>query len=343
MKKLQNTVYITTEGSWLGKEHDTMVVRHDEETLARVPLHAVSSIVCFGQVGCSPWLMEACTGRGITITYCTRNGRFQARVEGRLSGNVTLRRQQYRRCDNAEYSALTARHIVAAKLANARTVLQRALRDHNVVTGNAELEQTTQRLKSVIRRTIRSNDIDEIRGFEGEGAREYFHVFDHLLTITEENFRFERRSRRPPLNNINCLLSFVYTLLVNDCRSAVEAVGLDSQAGYLHRDRPGRPSLALDMMEEFRAPLADRLVCSLVNRRQLDARSFKHSQAGGVILNDDARKTVISAWQERKQDEIMHPFLKEKIPIGIAFHAQAQLLARFIRGELDAYPAFLWK
>jgi CRISPR-associated protein Cas1 len=343
MKKLLNTVYVTTAGAWLAKENETMVVRQDEEILGRVPLHAIGSVVCFGNVSCSPWLMEACCSKGIAISWFTATGKFLARVEGRASGNILLRRQQYRNCDDADFSMQVTRHIVAAKLANSRNILQRALRDHSETMDADAVRNAVSRLKSTIRRTLLAEDIYVIRGLEGEGAREYFAVFDELITVRDEVFRFEKRTRRPPMNNINCLLSFVYTLLVHDCRSAVEAVGLDSQAGYLHRDRPGRPSLALDIMEEFRAPLADRLVCSLINRQQIGGSDFHKSLSGGVQMKDTARKTLLTAWQLRKQDEIQHPFLNEKVPIGVCFHLQAQLFARYTRGELDAYPAFLWK
>lgn len=343
MKRLLNTLYVTTQGAYLARDGETVIVRIEEETALRVPVHTLGSIVCFGRVSCSPPLMGLCGERGVAISFLSENGRFYARIEGPVSGNVLLRREQYRRADSAEASAEIARAVVAAKIANCRTVLLRAARDHADNIDIAPLEAAADNLAAVIGELAEPVPLDVVRGCEGRAARAYFDVFDSLITSQKDDFFFRDRSRRPPLDNMNALLSFYYTLLAHDVRAALEAVGLDPQVGFLHRDRSGRPSLALDLMEELRPVLADRLALSLVNRQQVKARDFHRSESGAVTMSDDARKEVLIAYQKRKQEEIHHPFLDEKIAIGLLPHAQALLLARHIRGDLDAYPPFFWR
>jgi CRISP-associated protein Cas1 len=343
LKKHLNTLYVTTQGAYLSKEGETVLVSVDGEKRLQVPVHTLGGIVCFGRVMCSPFLMGFCAENNVGLSFLTENGRFLARVQGPVSGNVLLRREQYRRADDPNFSADMARFILTAKIANSRTVLQRALRDHGNKIAQAGVERTVALLGEALKRLEGIDDLDALRGVEGETARCYFGVWDHLLTNQKEAFFFKGRNRRPPLDNVNCLLSFVYTLLLHDIRSALEGVGLDPAVGFLHRDRPGRPGLALDLMEEFRPFLADRLVLSLINLGQVNAKGFTSSETGAVTMGDDTRKEVIVSYQKRKQDEILHSFMGEKVQIGILFHIQALLLARYLRGDLDGYPPFVWR
>ena len=344
MKKLLNTIYVTTEGAALRKDGENLVAEVDGSERARVPLHMLSSVVVFGAIHITPALMGACAGAGITVILLERNGRFLARIEGPVTGNVLLRRAQYRASDAAEE---IVRSMVIGKIANQRAVLMRALRDYGEEYGEADREaiaDVTDRLARIIRRVeLSDGTIDRMRGSEGEAANLYFSVFDHLIRSPDAELRWTGRSRRPPLDPANAVLSFQYTLLTHDCRAACESVGLDPAVGFLHRDRPGRPSLALDLMEELRPVLADRLALSLINRRQLRARDFETRDGGAVLLSDDGRKTVLTAWQERKKEERLHPFLEEKAPLGLVPYLQAQMLARHLRGDLDAYPPWFWK
>lgn len=344
MKKLLNTVYITTEGASLRKDGENLVAEVEGTERARVPFHMLASIVVFGGIYVSPALMAATASAGITLVLLDRNGRFQARIEGPVSGNVLLRRAQYKASDAA---VEIVRSIVVGKVMNQRSVLMRALRDYGDEYAEAvrqAIASVTQRLARIIRRADLSDDtVELLRGAEGEAANLYFSVFDHMIRSPDPELRWRGRSRRPPLDPINALLSFLYTLLTHDCRSACESIGLDPAVGFLHRDRPGRPSLALDLMEELRPVLADRLALSLINRRQLRAADFETRDGGAVIMSDEARKTVLTAWQERKKEERLHPFLDEKVPLGLVPYLQAQMLARHLRGDLDAYPPWLWK
>lgn len=344
MKKLLNTLYVTTPGAGLRKDGENVVVEVDGAERGRVPLHLLGSLVAFGPIWASPALMEACGRGGVTLVFLDRNGRFQARVEGPVSGNVLLRRAQYRASDAA---ADIVAGLVAGKVANQRAVLLRSLRDHGDTAEPADraaVEGAAARLADILRRLSRPGlSVDHLRGLEGEAGNAYFSVFDRLIRSPDPELRFRGRSRRPPLDPVNALLSFFYTLLVHDCRAALESVGLDPAVGFLHRDRPGRPSLALDLMEELRPVLADRLTLSLLNRRQLRAGDFRTADGGAVLLTDDARKLALTAWQERKREERQHPFLGEKAPLGLVPYLQAQLLARHLRGDLDAYPPWFWK
>jgi CRISPR-associated protein Cas1 len=343
MKKHLNTLFVTTQGAYLAKEGETVVVKVNQEIRLRVPIHTIGGIVCFGNVSCSPFLMGFCGENGVGISFLSEYGRFLARVQGPVSGNVLLRREQYRRADDQEYSAQMAKAFVTAKIANCRTVLQRVLRDHAQKLDDDTLRRSISDLSRTLTSLELNQSLDSVRGLEGDAAHTYFSVFDHLIVAQKESFTFQERNRRPPLDNVNCLLSFLYTLLMHDCRSALESVGLDPAVGFLHRDRPGRPSLALDIMEEFRPFLADRLTLSLINLRQVQDKGFNKTEAGAVMMNDETRRTLLVAYQERKQEEIQHPFLDEKVTIGLLFHVQALLLARCLRGDLDGYPPFIWK
>jgi len=343
MKKHLNTLFITTQGAYLSKEGETVLVRVEKETRLRVPVHTLGGIVCFGNVLCSPFLMGFCAERDVAISFLTEYGRFLARVQGPVSGNVLLRREQYRRADDMDVSARVARSILTGKVANSRAVLRRALRDHPEKLDSASVEEAVRRLGHSLENVQSGPPLDTLRGIEGEAAHAYFSVFDHLIVAQKESFGFRERNRRPPLDRVNCLLSFIYTLLMHDVRSALETVGLDPAVGFLHRDRPGRPGLALDMMEEFRPFLADRLTLSLINLNQVQQKGFTQSESGAVLMDDETRKAVLVAYQKRKQDEIYHPFIEEKVTLGLLFHMQALLLARFLRGDLDGYPPFIWK
>ncbi len=343
MKTHLNTLFITTQGAYLAREGETIIVRVEKETKLRVPIHMLAGIVCFGRVGASPALMGLCGERGIGLSFLSINGRFLARVQGPINGNVLLRRAQYRSADDSKASAALARGIVAGKLLNARTVLVRARRKQAGGPGHDALTHACVRLRDLINTVGSCTSVDIARGHEGEAARHYFGVFDHLVHSDDDRLRFERRSRRPPRNPVNALLSFLYTLLVHDVTSAIEGVGLDPAVGFLHRERPGRPSLALDLMEELRPVLADRVALSLLNRKQLQAKDFIISETGAVAMSDGARKIVLGTYQKRKQTDLRHPFLDEITTLGLVPHLQARLLARHLRGDLDAYPPFLAK
>jgi len=343
MKRLLNTLYITSSGAYLSREGETVVIRREDDSRLRVPLHTLSGIICFGHVMCSPQLMELCGERGVTLSFLSQSGRFWARVQGPVSGNVLLRREQYRQAEDPEASARLAWAVVAAKIANSRTVLLRAMRDYPDAEHVGKLQEAAGHLASILKSTPAQSPLDTVRGHEGEAARVYFGVFDHLIVAQKADFRFTQRSRRPPLDNLNAVLSFLYAILCHDAASALEGVGLDPAVGSLHRDRSGRPGLALDLMEEFRAYLADRLALSLVNRQQIRGAGFRRTDSGAVSMADDTRKTLITAYQKRKEEEIQHPFLGEKVPVGLLLHVQAMLLSRYLRGDLDAYPPFVWR
>jgi CRISP-associated protein Cas1 len=343
MKKHLNTLFVTSQGAYLSKEGETVVVKVEGEVRLRVPIHTIGGVVCFGNVGCSPFLMGFCGENGVAISFLSEHGRFLARVQGPVSGNVLLRREQYRKADDPATSADVARFVLTGKLANCRTVLQRALRDHGEKVNASALKVASGRMGYYLDQIPKESNLAVLRGLEGDAAHAYFGVFSELITAQKEDFSFEERNRRPPLDNVNSLLSFVYTLTMHDVRSAIEAVGLDPAVGFLHRDRPGRPSLALDLMEEFRPFLADRLVLSLINLRKVRKNGFTKSDSGAVLMSDDTRKEVLVSYQNRKQEEIVHPFLGERVAVGLLFHIQALLLARYVRGDLDGYPPFIWK
>lgn len=343
MKKLLNTLYVSTQGAYLFHEGESVVVRVEHEERLRVPIHHLGGLVCLGDVAVSSPLLGLCGERDVLVSLLSENGRFRARVQTGVSGNVLLRREQYRTTDHPAARLEIARSFVLGKLTNARSLLQRAVRDHGDKGGAEALQQAVLHLGGLLDAARRETSVDSLRGLEGDGARTYFEVLDHAITAQKDQFFMRSRSRRPPLDNFNALLSFIYTLLVHDAEAALEAVGLDPQVGFLHTERPGRPSLALDLIEEFRPFFADRLALSLVNLKQVQGSGFKTTESGGVIMDDDTRKTLLIAYQKRKQEEIMHPFLEESVSTGLLVHAQALLLARHIRGDLDAYPPFIWK
>lgn len=343
MKRHLNTLFVMTQGSYVSANRETVVVKVGEETKLRVPLHALGGVVCFGQVMTTPQLLGRCSERGIAISFLTQYGRFLASVRGVTSGNVLLRREQYRRADQPAGSLEIARVMVQAKLANSRTVLLRALRDYPESGGREALTAAASGLAQGVSQAGRASDLDALRGVEGDAASRYYMAFPHLIVAQEDDFRFSGRNRRPPRDPVNALLSFLYAMLAHDARAACEAVGLDGSVGFLHRDRPGRPGLALDLMEEFRAFLADRVVLSLINRKQVRPKGFEVSDGGGVRMDDTTRKTVLEVYQKRKMETITHPFLGEETTVGLLVHLQARLLARHLRGDLDCYPAFLWK
>jgi len=342
MKRHLNTLFVQTQGAYLKKDGEAVAVQIEKKTALRVPLHQLDSIATFGRVSASPFLQGACAEAGVSFSMLTRNGRFLAAVNGFTAGNVLLRREQYRRADDLAATLAVARPVVAAKIANCRTVLLRGARDRPAEAA-AALKKATVRMAGDAENAMNAPSLDVLRGIEGESAFAYFSAFNHLRAAGTDAFMFTQRSRRPPLDPVNALLSFIYTLLAHDCRSACESVGLDAQVGFLHRDRPGRPSLALDLMEAMRPVLGDRLALSLVNRKQLKANHFVAKESGGFTLTESGRKTVLTAYQERKKDELMHPFIGEVAELGLFPHLQARLLARHLRGDHDLYPEFIWR
>ena len=339
MRKLLNVLYVTVQGAYLAKDGETVAVRVEQETRLQVPVHTLEGIVCFGQVSMSPFLMGFCAEKNVGVSFLTEHGRFLARVVGAAHGNVLLRRTQYRNADDLAASGLLAQAVLLGKIANVRTVLLRAAREHP----SPALDAAVVALAHSLRIAESESSLDTLRGIEGDAAQNYFAVFNEMIVAQQQDFVFHERSRRPPLDNVNALLSFLYVLLAHDVASALETVGLDPAVGFLHRDRPGRSGLALDLMEELRPVLADRLVLSLINRRQVGPDGFTRSETGGIQMNDATRKEVLVAWQKRKQEEIQHPFLGERISLGLVPYVQALLMARHLRGDLDAYPAFFWR
>ena len=341
MKKLLNILYVQTQDTYLRKEGETVVVEKDREVKLRLPIHTLQGIVTFGNVMTSPFLLNLCAERGVCVSFMSESGRFLARVTGPISGNVLLRLAQTRAYEDAARKGGISRHFVIGKIMNARSVMLRRMRDHGETP---LLKEACEKMLDVIRR-IRDSEADaaRIRGLEGEAGAVYFSAFNELLLAGQETFAITSRNRRPPTDPMNALLSFLYTLLAHDCRGALESVGLDPQIGFLHEVRSGRPALALDLMEEFRAFLADRVALSLVNLRQLGAKDFKKTETGAVEMTEQARKTVLLMWQKKKQEIVMHPFLEEKTPIGLLPYTQALLLARYLRGDLDAYPPCIMK
>ncbi|ACO31466.1 MULTISPECIES: type I-C CRISPR-associated endonuclease Cas1c [Acidobacterium] len=343
MRPLLNTLFVTTQGSYLSRDGLTVSISVEREVRARVPIHTLNSIVCFGVVTCSPFVLQLASENGVSLVHLTEHGRFIARMQGRTQGNVLLRRTQFRTADDMSASARIARSILIGKVSNARTVLQRGARESESEVARERLEHAALRLARLMPDLARADDLDTLRGFEGDAAAIYFGAFDALIADPSDAFRFTGRSRRPPLDNVNALLSFLYALLASDVAAALETVGLDPQVGFLHRDRPGRASLALDLMEELRAPVADRVALSLINRRQVRSSGFERGDTGGITMADATRKAVLAEWQSRKTEEIRHPFLNEVVPIGLLPYVQSLLLARYLRGDLDGYPPMLWK
>ena len=343
MRKLLNTLFVTSPDAYLSRDGENVVVKIENKERFRIPVHNIEGIVSVGFMGASPSLMALCTERNVAMSFVSQGGKFLGRVTGAVSGNVLLRRKQYRIADDEEVSLGLAKLFVAGKVANSKSVLQRAIRDHSNVVNTDILEKAITTLANKQKQLLRAKSANELRGFEGESAMTYFSVFDQLILHQKNDFIMEGRNRRPPLDNVNAMLSYVYILLMHEVRAALETVGLDPCVGFFHVDRPGRQSLALDMMEEFRPFLADRLVLSLINRKQVTKSGFVKQPAGGIIMDDSTRKEVITAWQKRKQEEIIHPYIEEKIPIGLLPYCQALLMARYLRGDIDNYPVFIYR
>ncbi len=336
-------MYILSQDSYCRLDGENVVVVKEDDSTARFPLHTLESIVSFSYRGTSPGLMGACAQRGIDLSFFTPSGRFLAAVTGESRGNVLLRRQQYRLADNAAASCLIARGFVLGKVYNSRAVLERARRDHPQRVDVAALSRASQALAQALPQISEETDLESLRGLEGTAALQYFGVLDELILQGRELFSFDGRTRRPPRDPVNAMLSFAYTLLARNCASALSAVGLDPYVGFLHRDRPGRTSLALDLMEEQRSVMADRFVLTAINNRVIQPKHFDQQENGACLLTEEGRRAFLTAWQQRKQEVLTHPFLGEKIPWGLLPHVQALLLARTLRGDLDAYPPFLWK
>ena len=343
MRKLLNTLFVTSEDAYLTLDGENVVVNREKQEVARFPLHTLSGIIAFSYAGASPALMGGCAKRGVSLTFCTPIGRFLARSVGEENGNVLLRRMQYRAADNPAQSCRIARNMIFGKLYNARWSIERTKRDHALRVDPARLQAAIDQIKTLYPLVADEISMESLRGSEGIGAKAYFDVFDEMILQNKADFFFRERNRRPPLDNVNAMLSFAYSLLANDCAAALEAVGLDAYVGFLHRDRPGRTSLALDLMEELRPCFADRFVLSLINNRVMQKGDFEHTDSGAVLLTADGRKKFLQAWQERKRETITHPYLKEKLAWGLVPYVQALLLAQYLRDDLDAYPPFLWK
>lgn len=343
MRKLLNTLYITNQDAYLSLDGENIVVLYDEVVAGRVPLHNLESIVTMGYTGASPALMGKCAESNISLVFLKPSGKFLAKVTGKSYGNILLRREQYRVADNTELSLAISKNFIIGKIFNSRSVVNRAVRDYSMRLDVSRLKEVSTHLKDTITYARKAQSNEQLRGYEGEAATTYFSTFNELILQQKEEFKFTNRNRRPPLDNVNALLSFTYSLLTSMCSAALETVGLDSYAGFMHTDRPGRASLSLDLMEELRAVMADRFVLTLINKRLVSPKGFIKKENGAVCMDEETIKTVLRLWQERKKEVLTHPFLGEKIEWGLVPHAQAMLLARYIRGDLDEYPPFFWK
>ncbi len=343
MRKILNTLYVTSPDRYLSLDGQNIVVKEEKKEIARFPMHNFEAIVTFAYTGASPALMGACAEKGIDLTFMTGSGKFLATVVGESKGNVVLRKQQYRISDDESESLKIARNMIIGKVYNSRWVLERAKRDHPMRVDVEALANASNFIQGELQKLPDAESLDSIRGIEGSVASEYFSVFDELILQNKDDFYFRSRNKRPPLDNVNALLSFVYSMLAKMCGYALSSVGLDPYVGFLHTDRPGRASLALDLMEEFRSVYADRFVLTLINKRIIEGSDFVKQENGAVVLKDTARSALLAEWQRKKQEEITHPFLQQKLPWGLVPFAQAMLLARYIRGDLDEYPPFLWK
>lgn len=343
MRQLLNTLFVTSENIYLSLDGENVVANRGGETVARYPLHTLQSIVTFSYAGASPALMGKCAQREIGLAFCSQSGKFLARVSGQMQGNVLLRRMQYRVADDPSQSCRIARNMIFGKVYNARWSVERTRRDHAPRVDGQRFSAVSQQLQGLLPQIAAETSPDSLRGLEGIGAAAYFSVLDEMILQGKETFFFRERSRRPPLDAFNAMLSFAYSLLAHDCASALESVGLDAYVGYLHTDRPGRESLALDLMEELRPCFADRFVLTLINNRIIKPSNFEFRESGAVLLAEEGRRTFLQKWQERKRETITHPFLEEKLPWGLVPHVQSLLLARYLRGDLEEYPPFLWK
>lgn len=343
MKKLQNTLYVTSSEGYLALDGETVLVRREDEVIGRVPLHNLENIVSFGYRGASPALMFACAEKGIGLCFLSNHGRFLARIQGSVQGNVLLRTTQHRIAGTEDEALELSKMFLIGKVYNGRWMLEHYCRDHAMRIDQQAVGNVIARMKDTLKQIPQATSSEELRGLEGNAAKAYFSTFPHLILRNKEDFPFAGRNRRPPLDPVNAMLSFAYTLLGNEIASALETVGLDPAVGFMHTLRPGRASLALDMLEELRAPLADRFVLSQINLGSVTRKEFETKENGAVQLKEDARRAFLTAWQKRKQETLVHPYLKEKIPWGLVPYTQAMLLARYLRGDLDGYPPFLWK
>lgn len=343
MRHLLNTLFVTSEDAYLGLDGENVVVNRSKQEIGRFPLHNLNAIFSFSYAGASPALMGACASREINLVFCTPKGKFLARTIGISNGNVLLRRKQYRIADDMEESCKIARNMIFGKLYNSRWSIERTKRDHKMRIDQEKFIRASELIKKLMPDVLKEQSLDSLRGLEGVGATAYFGILDDMILRDKEQFFFHERNRRPPLDNVNAMLSFAYSLLGNDCASALESVGLDAYVGFLHRDRPGRTSLALDLMEELRPCMADRFVLTMINNRVVAPGDFETSESGAIRMTNEARKKFLKNWQEKKQEVITHPYLEEKIPWGLVPYIQALLLARYLRGDLDEYPPFMWK
>lgn len=339
MRKLLNTLYVTSPDTYLALDGENVLVKKDEEVALRVPIHNLESIITFNYAGASPALVRKCGERGVSLSLF-QGDRFCGRFVGQENGNVTLRKTQYRMSESEPDCLLIAKNMILGKIHNQRYVVERAIRDYALRLDCERLENASRFLKQSLQYVKDSQNLEQLRGFEGEAASVYFGVFDELILQQKQDFNFQGRNKRPPLDNVNALLSFAYSLLTTECAGAAYSVGLDPYVGFLHRDRPGRQSLALDLMEEFRAPIADRFVLTLINKQEIDKNGFRKVENGAVLLDDETRKEILRKWQEAKKELVMHPFLKEKVPLGLLPYTQAMLLARYLRGDINAYPPY---
>ena len=343
MRHLLNTLFVTSEDAYLSLEGENVIVNQEKSAIGRFPLHNLQMIISFSYAGASPALMGACAERDVGLCFCTPRGKFLARVNGISRGNVLLRRQQYRCADDPLESCRIARSLIFGKVHNARWSMERTRRDHAPRIDDAAFENACSIHRDLLPQILDAASLETLRGLEGAAANAYFGIFDQMILRSKEEFFFHGRNRRPPMDNVNAMLSFAYSLLANDCAAALESVGLDAYVGFLHRDRPGRTSLALDIMEELRPCMADRFVLTVINNRILSSSDFTQTESGAVLMTDDGRRKFLKQWQERKQDNITHPFLEEKVSWGLVPYVQALLLARYLRNDLDAYPPCLWK
>ncbi|PJM75151.1 type I-C CRISPR-associated endonuclease Cas1c [Bifidobacterium simiarum] len=343
MRQLLNTLYVTSEDAYLSLENDNVVVQQGDSVLGKIPLRSLESIMDFSYKGASPALMGKCAEFGLGLSFFSPRGRYYCSVLGEKNRNVLLRREQFRFADDESEALPFAQSFIVGKIYNCRWVLERTKRDHTLRVNSERISEQSEKLRQALLNACKCSSVDGLRGVEGLAAKDYFFTFDDLILRNKDDFFFQERSRRPPLDRMNALLSFIYALLTSDCVAALQGVGLDPYVGFLHTDRPGRASLALDLVEEFRPAIADRFALTLVNTGKIKPSQFEIRENGGVFLSDEGRKTVLAAWQKRKQETITHPFFKEKLQWGLVPHAQALLLSRAIRGDLDAYPPFMWK
>lgn len=342
MKKLLNTLYVTREKAYLSKDGQNVVITEDGSQIGRYPIHILSDIICFGYLGMSPALMGLCSENNVGISFLTPQGKFCGRVVGKESGNVLLRRKQYQMADSEE-STTFVRNIIYAKGLNSKRILRRCILDHGNKINTTKVEEKITEIDNCLEKIKESDDKDTIRGYEGVIAKTYFDCFDELILQQKSDFHFNGRSKRPPEDNVNSMLSLLYTFLAHDIGSALSAVGIDSYVGFMHTDRPGRMSMALDVMEELRGFMVDRTVLSMINLKIIGKNDFEEKESGAVLIKESGRKKIIEYWQKRKQAEILHPYLKEKVKIGLLPHVQSMLLNSYMRGDLEAYPPFIIK